>query len=415
MRERGVGREGLRRVEDRGLPERPRVTIVTPSYQQAEFLDTTIASVLAQDYPNIEYIVVDGGSTDGSVDIIRSHAAGIARWVSESDGGQAEAINKGFAMATGDILAWINSDDYYFPWAVSTAVRRFLESPDLAVFYGDAVAVDRTGCFEEYCWWVEPFDKNRLLSMLDFIVQPTTFFRRDRLREVGPLDPDLRFALDWDLWCRFARRDLAFHYEMRPIAVQRHHAATKTRTGGLARLREIRRVQQRHAGGGWPHASLFYLADYAQHARSLPAFAREASAMLLRALGWRNYLQMLRTARLQYGIHQYSRRLCARRVVLHLPLFEPADRIELGYRVPWAATRRRQALSVRVNDREVGFFRCADHPDRQVLSLPLEEACHAAKHVTLDLEFSESRRVRSVRNLFRPLEVSAIVEGVRLV
>jgi glycosyltransferase involved in cell wall biosynthesis len=119
----------------------PLVSIITPCYNHAAFLETTIRSVLYQDYPNIEYIVVDGGSTDGCVDIIRHYQANLTAWVSGGDAGQADAINKGFRMANGEIVAWLNSDDYYFPYAVSTAVRRFQEDSDLTLFYGDGVLV----------------------------------------------------------------------------------------------------------------------------------------------------------------------------------------------------------------------------------------------------------------------------------
>ena len=121
------------------------VSIITPSYNQAAYLEQTILSVLNQDHPRIEYIVVDGASTDGSVEIIKKYESKLAYWVSEKDRGQADAINKGFARATGEIIAWLNSDDYYLPGAVNAAVKVFEERSDVVLVYGNMLAVDEHG------------------------------------------------------------------------------------------------------------------------------------------------------------------------------------------------------------------------------------------------------------------------------
>lgn len=197
-------------------PKPPLVSIVTPSFNQAHFLEVTIRSVLEQDYPRIEYMVVDGASTDGSVEIIRKYAEILVSeglpsdrrkhivswWVSEKDSGQAEAINKGLARASGEIIAWLNSDDFYLPGAVTAAVKAFEAHPQAGLVYGDTVAVDEKGeviHFPRYAQW-------SLQDLLTFHIlgQPAVFMRREVLLKAGLLDPSFHFLLDHHLWIRMA-------------------------------------------------------------------------------------------------------------------------------------------------------------------------------------------------------------------
>ncbi len=179
------------------------VSIVTPSYNQASFLEATIKSVLEQDYPQVEYIIIDGGSKDGSLEIIRSYASRLAWWVSEPDQGQTDAINKGFARATGQILAWINSDDTYQPRAISEAVKLLQARPDVGMVYGDSDIIDVKGKVIGR-FRARQTDYRRLRQGYVHIPQQSSFFRADLWRKVGPLDPTFYFAMDYDLWVRLA-------------------------------------------------------------------------------------------------------------------------------------------------------------------------------------------------------------------
>ncbi len=230
----------------------PLVSVVTPTFRCARFIEDAIRSVLSQDYPRIEYIVVDGGDDVETPKIIERYSSRIAAYIREPDGGQSAAINKGLRLAQGEIVAWLNADDMYLPGAVSAAVAAFQAGPGAALFYGDAVFCDEHGRFLRYFTEVEPHQPRRLLTQADYICQPTVFMRRSALDRVGLLDEGLHYVMDWDLWCRFALAGGAFHYERRPIAVNREHGDTKTRRGAWRRLREIYKLQRRYGSWWWP-------------------------------------------------------------------------------------------------------------------------------------------------------------------
>lgn len=181
----------------------PFVSIVTPSYNQARFLEETIRSVLSQDYPHLEYIIVDGASTDGSLNIIQHYANRLAWWVSEPDHGQTDAINKGFSQANGEILAWLNSDDTYRPGAVSAAIKCLLQYPEYGLVYGGADFIDERGDLIGR-FPARQTDYRRLRQGYVHIPQQAAFFRASFWRKVGPLDPSFYFAMDYDLWVRIA-------------------------------------------------------------------------------------------------------------------------------------------------------------------------------------------------------------------
>lgn len=253
----------------------PLVTIVTPSFNHARFIRATIESVLSQDYPNVEYIVMDGGSTDETSDVVAPYLDRLT-YVSEKDRGQSHAINKGFAMARGEIVAWLNSDDLYSPGAISTAVRAFLANPSAGVVYGEGYQIDIDGNVKCVFPHTRPFDLWRLVHVSDYILQQSTFFRKAALDEIGPIREDLHFVMDWDVLIRLGKR-YDFVYVPEYLGSLREYDAAKTFSGGIKRAQEIRRMLQSHTGKMLPEGFIVYGLDtYAQawgeKIRSWPTF-----------------------------------------------------------------------------------------------------------------------------------------------
>ncbi len=227
--------------------------------------------------------MVDGGSTDGTLDVLRSFDSGAPlrsdgdriSWISEPDAGQSDAIAKGFARARGDVLAWLNADDVMHAGAVADAVAEFERFPEVGLVYGRGMILDvdgeETGPFVE----IEPFNLWRLLHTLDYVLQPATFFRRSAYEAAGGLDPDLCWAMDWDLWIRLAGV-AEVRFLDRVLAGSREWQDTKTATGGWQRIRELRSLVKKHTGRSWtPGVKLYALDTLRLRLRSaLPALAR---------------------------------------------------------------------------------------------------------------------------------------------
>lgn len=218
----------------------PKVTVVTPSYNQARFLEETIRSVLLQGYPNLEYIVIDGGSDDGSVEIIREYEPWLAYWESERDRGQSHAINKGFGRATGDVVAWLNSDDIYQPGAIVAAVAALQRNPEAAFVHSDYDVIDAASCFVRRVT-VGPRTTRELLTG-DGIGQPTVFMRRAALDRVGPLREDLHMVMDLELWFRLTRALPSVYVPDACFAAFREYPTSKTIGAGERQTPELLRV-----------------------------------------------------------------------------------------------------------------------------------------------------------------------------
>lgn len=181
----------------------PKISVVTPSYNQAVYLDETMRSLLEQNYPHLEYIIMDGGSTDASVEVIKKYEPRLAHWQSARDGGQADAVRQGLLKATGDIMAWLNSDDLILPGTLAYVADYFARHPDVDVVYGHRLVINERSY--EVARWVLPVHDAELLLWADFIPQETCFWRRSIYEKIGGMDPSFQFALDWDLLLRLQK------------------------------------------------------------------------------------------------------------------------------------------------------------------------------------------------------------------
>ena len=223
-----------------------KVSIITPSFNQGNFIKQTIESVLTQDYHNFEYIIIDGGSTDNTIDIIKQYE-GQLKYISEKDGGQSNAINKGFLLASGDIVAWLNSDDTYEPGTISSIVKLFEDSPQTSLVYGEGYIIDEKGNRVKKFENTMGFNLWVLIYVWDYIMQPTTFFRVSALKTVGYLDETLNWTMDWDLWLKLSLKYNVL-YTNQFLANSREYTKTKTSTGGLRRIKEIRKLTSKYSG-----------------------------------------------------------------------------------------------------------------------------------------------------------------------
>jgi glycosyltransferase involved in cell wall biosynthesis len=261
-------------------PDWPRLTIVTPSYNQGEFIEETIRSVLLQNYPDLEYFIMDGGSSDATVEIIKKYAPWITYWVSEKDGGQGNAINTGFSQATGDILAWLNSDDTYYANALRNIMTEVIQSPNHVAYVGSCDKVDPAGLILAT---VIPRNLNAAdiadWSRSGFFYQPSCFFRRSTFEECGGMNESYQNALDIDLWMKLIARG-TFKRVDATVAHAKIHPDMKTLKHVPLRDAETAAVAIAH---GYPQAAVNRITSYARYY----AMNQASERFLLKALSRR--------------------------------------------------------------------------------------------------------------------------------
>ena len=225
----------------------PRISIVTPSLNQGQFIEETIRSVLLQGYPDLEYIIIDGGSTNGSLQVIQKYEKWLAYWVSEPDRGQSHAVNKGITNSTGDIIAWLNSDDTYYPSCLLLVAQGFSHGGEAEgiVLYGDCDLFDNSGDFM-YRAPTGEFKRNRLIQYWReyFIPQPSVFISGEILRK-NPLNESLHYVMDWDLWLRLSLK-YHFRYLRKPLAKFRVHSSSKWGLSSEQFLQEQKQIVRFH-------------------------------------------------------------------------------------------------------------------------------------------------------------------------
>lgn len=280
-------------------------SVITPSYNQAGYLKQTMDSVLKQDIPGMEYVVIDGGSTDGSADIIRSYEDRLSSWISEKDRGQADAVNKGAARTSGEIIGWLNSDDLFLPGAAKKALRFLAEHPEADAVYGDVLSIDGEGRLINVMRFAQYSPED--LMRFRVISQPGVFFRRSAWERAGGLDLSYHYLLDHHLWLRMSIEG-KFAYLSEPLAAARFHAAAKNRAHTeefgkealrladwlmndprtAAKAKPIR--NEIYGGAAWLDAH--YLSDGGEAGKSLKAYEKAFKLYPQRVLEDKNRLAL---------------------------------------------------------------------------------------------------------------------------
>ena len=363
---------------------------MTPSYNQGRFVRQTIESVLGQDYPHIEYVIMDGGSTDETASIVAEYASRL-RFVSERDRGQSHAINKGFQSAHGEIVSWINSDDVLLPGAVSHAVAAFERNPAAGAVYGEGYLIDLEGNVKSRFPATEKFNLWKLIYASDYVLQQTVYFRRAVFDSIGYLDEELNWGMDWDILIRIGKV-YGLEYIPEYMGCLREHGEAKTSSGGIRRFRELARIMRRHGVMRYPAGYITYGLDTYQNVvcnmveRATPNFLERPSAFLRRAISYAAHRVIANVLRDCQGLYpdgwagprlRYMLPACSGRVLLQgmLPGFSTAlDGQVLTIRCDGTTV---STTAIATGDFSVEFERPADAE----ITLPVALEINASKFV----------------------------------
>jgi len=327
--------------------EQMKFSIVTPTYNHADYIETTIKSVVNQSYDNYEYIVIDGNSTDRTKDIVQQYSDSIDTFISEPDDGQADAINKGLEKATGDIYAYLNSDDYYFSHALEKVRDIFAHHPEVDVVYGNCVFVDKEGNYLRYFSEIEPYRSERLLNNSDFIMQPATFWRAEAYKKYGPFNKDYHYGFDWAFWCEMAKHNCNFYYCNDVLAVNREFTDTKTLSGGDKRLAELKVINNKYKTSVLPHAYYSYAFSELKSNpdKNLLDYVKLA---IYRVLSYSNlfYVRKIYHSKIINGVYPNTNFL-NKKAIVTFPCYSVAKKIQLEMNTP---LNQPQNMKVYLND-----------------------------------------------------------------
>ena len=268
-----------------------KISVITPSFNQGQFLERTIKSVVDQDYDQIELIVMDGGSEDNSLEVIKKYSHSIFHYESKPDGGQTNAVNSGIKIATGEIIGWLNSDDVYYPETLSVVAEIFKTHPEVNIIYGNADHIDENDEYIEI-YKTEPWDYEKLKNIC-YICQPAVFFRSSVVGKYGPLDQTLDFCMDYEYWLRLGQRE-KFYFFQRKLAGSRLYTSNKTLGSRLKVHTEIVRMFK-NKFGSVPYRWIAALAHFkAIEGRGLPEGSWELRKYLLQtAYHWNKDLLLI--------------------------------------------------------------------------------------------------------------------------
>jgi glycosyltransferase involved in cell wall biosynthesis len=250
----------------------PRITVVTPAYNQGQFLEETMRSVLMQGYPNLEYMVINDGSTDNTVEIIKEYEPYLDYWTTQTNSGQPTAVNTGMARSTGEILAWLNSDDLLLPRALERVALARMRNPEIKITCGFREVIDADSRVLGH--WVHPRPCNYDLMRICYIAQETVFWSREVWEKAGPLGANWRYALDFDLWQKFMAAGYTFHLLPYFIGAFRRHPESKGSTMEHVRQEELREIYKRHLGRDIYERTLLDETCYVERTRLMARLAK---------------------------------------------------------------------------------------------------------------------------------------------